>query len=572
MTRRFAIPVILFSVLLAAGLGSAGPRFYPDDPIAREPETEDASGAEPQDIGLLYDLTFNLFVTPRRTPSGTRAGNVNTVDEVPDSSWFTNRIDRGLPHETLVNGPIKGAAPDPSRWTFLREKASGYAPGFTAGDATGETWFLSFDPPSNPEGATAAVVIANRLFWALGYNQVEYFLTTVDPGKVEIAPDATARRPSRERTPVTHADLEDVLRRSARSADRTYRAVAGRMLKGTVLGGFHYDGTRPDDPNDLVPHEHRRELRALRVFGAWTNLTDLKAGNTLDAIEPSPSGHKIIRHYLQDVGSTFGMGANGPHDWDEGWEYFYQGDTTLRRLLSFGFWLSPWQKLSYPSHSSVGRFEGDEFDPATWKPHTATRAYIELRPDDAFWAAQKVAAFSDQLIRDIVNAGELSDPAAAAYLAEVLIKRRDKIARAYLPAVNPLVKPALSADGTLAFANAAVDAGVAEAATSYRAEWYRFDNATGESRRLGESTAAEPSLKAPGGALAGAGEFVRVDVSLESASHPSWREPVRLYFRRSAEEWKLVGLERLPEIWPAAPAITADARLRATTTPASTAR
>jgi hypothetical protein len=552
MTKRFVLPTIVGVVLLAAGLGSAGPRFYPDDPIAREPESQDASGAEPWEIGLLYDLNYQLFVTPRREASGIRAGNVNTVDEVPDSSWFTNRIDRGLPHEALVNGTIKGPPPDPSRWTVLREKTSGYAPGFTARDDAGETWFVSFDPPSNPEGATAAVVIANRFFWALGYNQVENFLTTVDPPKVAISPDAETRRPSRERTPLTHADLEGVFRRSAKTADGTYRAVAGRLLKGTILGGFRYQGTRPDDPNDLVPHEHRRELRALRVFGAWVNLTDLKAGNTLDVIEPALSGHQIVRHYLQDVGSTFGMGANGPHDWDEGWEYFYQGDTTLRRLLSLGFWLSPWQKLSYPSYPSVGRFEGDEFDPRMWRPHTATRAYLELRPDDAFWAALRVAAFSDQLIRDIVDAGELSDADAAAHMADVLIKRRDKIARAYLPAVNPLVAPSLARDGTLTFANAAVDAGVAETATSYRAEWFGFDNATGESKPLGETTAPMPALKAPDGRLTSAGEFVRVDVSLESAAHPSWREPVRLFFRRSEGTWRLVGLERLPESVPAA--------------------
>src|SRR5690606_11986957 len=108
------------------------------------------------------------------------------------------------------------------------------------------------------------------------------------------------------------------------------------------------------------------------------------------------------------------------------------------------------------------------------------------------------------------------------------------------------IDPVLTSDGTLTFGNAAVESGVAEAASSCRAEWFRFDNATGESTRLGESTAAPPALKAPDGALAGAGELVRVDVSLESTARPSWREPVRLFFRRSAGEWNLIGLERLP--------------------------
>ena len=56
----------------------------------------------------------------------------------------------------------------------------------------------------------------------------------------------------------------------------------------------------------MVPHEHRRELRALRVFGAWTNLTDWKARNTLDTVI-TENGKTIVKHYLQDVGSTFGM-------------------------------------------------------------------------------------------------------------------------------------------------------------------------------------------------------------------------------------------------------------------------
>ena len=97
-----------------------------------------------------------------------------------------------------------------------------------------------------------------------------------------------------------------VLDKVARNADGTYRVAAGRALPGKILGGFRYAGTRPDDPNDIVPHEHRRELRALRVFGAWTNLTDLKAGNTLDTLV-TENGREVVKHYLQDVGSTFGM-------------------------------------------------------------------------------------------------------------------------------------------------------------------------------------------------------------------------------------------------------------------------
>ncbi len=81
-------------------------------------------------------------------------------------------------------------------------------------------------------------------------------------------------------------------------------------------------GHAPDDPNDLVPHEHRRELRALRVFGAWTNLTDLKAANTLDTLA-TENGRSIVKHYLQDVGSTFGM-CNDLYEWDLSYEHFYQ--------------------------------------------------------------------------------------------------------------------------------------------------------------------------------------------------------------------------------------------------------
>ena len=51
----------------------------------------------------------------------------------------------------------------------------------------------------------------------------------------------------------------------------------------------------------------------------------------------------------------------------------------------------------------------------------------------------------------------------------------------------------------------------------------------------------------------GAGSFVAVDISADSDGHPTWKQPVRTYFRRDGDGWKLVGLERMPE-GPEAPA------------------
>jgi hypothetical protein len=538
-------PLALALAASTAVFGRASvPRFFPDDPLAREPESQDASGAQESDVGLVYDLAWNLFVTSDRKPSNVHAQNVNTIDEVPDSGWFTNRIiGRHLSVEDFVRGPHAGPPPNPERWIFTREKSSGYAPGFTARDADGETWFLSFDPPGNPEGATAAMVIASKIFWALGYNQVETFITTVDPRRLRIDPKATMRRPNGKRTRVTLADVEAVFARAARNPDGTYRAAAGRLLPGRTLGPFRYEGTRPDDPNDLVDHQHRRELRALRVFGAWTNLTDLKAGNTLDTLV-YVNGRWVVRHYLQDVGSTFGMGANGPHDWDEGFEYFYQGHSSRRRLLSLGFALSPWQTTPYTVYPSVGRFESEAFDPEEWKPHAPTTAYIEMLPDDAFWAARRVAAFDDDLIRALVHTGQFSDPVAERHLAAILMQRRDKIALAYLTAINPLIDPRLSVDGELAFDNAAVDHAVAKPPDAYRGAWWHFDNSTGRGAFLGETRDRNPALRAPKPLPPSSGAMIEIDVTTEGSWHPKWERPVRLYFRRSEDKWILVGLDR----------------------------
>lgn len=548
---------LVAAALVAAGAGvfgvpgqTATPRFYPDDPIAREPDSQDASKAKVYEIEQMYEMVRNLFVTPDYKPSGARAGNINTIDEVPDSSWFTNRVGaRPVTIEELVKGPNEGAPPDPSRWVLTREKTTGAHPGFTAMDGKGETWFLEFDPPYFAEGATGAVEVATKIFWGLGYNQVESFITTFDPKKASIDPKATLRRPSGKRTAFRQDDVNAILERVHKNKDGTYRVIAGRLIGGKILGNFTFDGSRTDDPNDIVPHERRRELRALRVFGAWTNLTDLKSANTLDSLT-TVNGRSIVKHYLQDVGSTFGM-CNDLYEWDLSWENFVQGDTTRKRLFSFGFALSPWQTVNYKEFPSVGKFEGDVFDPKKWRPQTTTVAVLEMRDDDAFWAARRVVAFSDEMIRAAVHTGEFSNPEAEKYLADVLIKRKRKIAEAYLPAINPIVEPRLDGNGRLTFNNAAVDAGVAKAPPGYRASWSSFDNATNQSKPIAETTSANPAMQAPAGLPTAAGSFIEVAISADDSAHPTWKTPIRTHFRRDGATWKLVGLERLPEQLPA---------------------
>jgi hypothetical protein len=559
---RMKILTVISVVSMAAIVGfspltATSPRFYSDDPLLREPEPEDAGGAALSNLDLMYELSYNLFALPRHQPSGVRAQNVNTIDEVPDSSWFTNRIGtNALTIDDIVRGPIVGPPPDPSHWVIWRGKTSGSHAGFTAKDANGETWFLEFDPSYYPNAATAAAVMGSKIFWALGYNQVESFVTTFDPKRMEIDPSAKLPRLNGKRTPMTRADVEELLEHAARRPDGTYRVFAGRGIPGKIIGRYRYQGTRPDDPNDVVAHENRRELRALGVFGAWTNVTDFKAENTIDTIV-TQNGHSVVKHYLQDVGSSFGM-CNDIHTWDVSWEYFYTGKTTAKRFFSFGLALSPWQTVNYTEGPEIGKFEGDKFDPRKWRGHTPNAALMEMRDDDAFWAARRVAAFSDEMVRAIVHTGTFDDPASEKAIADILIKRRDKIMRAYLPAVNPIVTPRLE-DNRLSFENAAVAADVAKAPDGYRASWFQFDNATGESQPIAESTSTSTTLEAPNGLPSASGSHIMVEISADTKDYPTWRRPIRTYFRREADGWKLVGLERLPD-GPAQVAVVAQRR------------
>ena len=530
-----------------APVAQSRPKFFSDDPIAREPDSQDASKVQEWDIGLIADLTLNLFSKPGDPTPDVRAQNVNTIDEVPDSSWFTNRIyAKPLSVDDLTRGPNTIDGPAAGKWTIIRAKTAGTAPGFTVRDEAGNIWFLSMDARGYPVAATAVIAVATRLFWALGYNEPESYLTTIRPENIVIGDKVTVPSHGRRRA-FTQSDLKDVFARASKSADGSYRAMAQRGLPGRVIGGFKYFGTRPDDPNDIVPHEHRRELRALQVFGAWTNLVDMKAGNTLDTVI-TEGGRSYVRHYLQDVGSTFGTGSLDPREGDEGHEYVYEGAPTAKRFATLGFYISRWQTLDYDENKEIGKFTAEAFEPEKWKPRVPVAALLRVRADDTLWAALRVMAFSDEHIRAAAKTGQYTDPAAEKLLGDVLIQRRDTIARVYLAKVNPLVKFSLDGSGVFTFENPAVRARIADAPKGgYQVTWSRFDNATATAQPVGSPTIArDERLQAPAELPQGEGAYVKASVSAVDGPHRSWATPVDVYFRRAGGQWQLVGVERLP--------------------------
>ena len=541
-----AAALMLFSPIA----GAQKPRFYPDDPIARVPYTQDASKVQPKEVNLAYDETTNLFGNPGDPNMNRRAQSINTIDEVPDSSWFTNRILGGKPlsAEDVARGPNSGEGPAPGKWMVDAGKSDGVTPGFTIIDSAGARWFIKFDPRDYREMMSGAEVTATKLFHALGYNVPENHVTRLTRDMLELGERSKITSSDGAERQLTGADIDRLLRMAAQESDGSYRVVASKAVEGKPVGPFLYHGTRPDDPHDIVPHEHRRELRGLRVFAAWTNHVDTKAINSLDTLVEQ-EGRTIVRHHLIDFGSTMGSASIKPREFDEGHHYIYDPGETLKGILGLGlFYVPSFHLVDYPDLPAVGHFSADRFEPAEWKPRVPNPAFLRARPDDTFWGARRVMAFTDEMIRAAVRTGRYSDPAAEKHIADTLIARRDAIGRAWLTNVNPVVDPALDGSGSLKFVNAAVAAGVAKAPASYEVSFFTFDNATGASTAIGTPvTGSGEQISAPSGLPTAAGSFVRVQIKAVDAPHPSWSVPVQAYFTRDGSGWKLVGFERLPD-------------------------
>ena len=117
-------------------------KFYDDDPLEALPPPMRVEEAAVRGLSDYFDFFHNSFAHPgEQHPEPVKKGEqpppiparaVNTLGEVPDNSWFTNRMgSRPYTIENLLRGPGNSHAPAEGRWTIIAAKTEGVTPGFT---------------------------------------------------------------------------------------------------------------------------------------------------------------------------------------------------------------------------------------------------------------------------------------------------------------------------------------------------------------------------------------------------------------------------------------------------------
>jgi hypothetical protein len=512
---------------------ASSPRFRDAPPIWRV--DDDQNIAEPADREYDPKEYFaNIFVIKRidrllQIKDEELAHNLNSLEEVPDSSWFNNRIGvRVMSPEEAARASNTGGPPRPPL-SVIGGKVGGGNPGFLIKDASDRKFLVKFDTQQNPELQTSVGVIVNRIFWAAGYNVPSDHVFEFRKEALGIAPGATYTDPQLRKIPFDRAKLDYVLFTAPRQEDGSYRAFASQLLEGKPKGGFSPDGQRGDDANDRVRHEHRRELRGMRVLAAWVNHADMKEDNTLD-MYVSEGGRRYLKHYLLDFGEAMdGHGAEKGRR-EEGFENFIDWGMQTKAMFAFGLWKRPWEQLENTPWPSIGSFSPTPFDPFSWREAYPFWPFAEMDLSDGYWGAKIVMRFDRPILEAIVAEGKLSEPRAARYLVDTLLARRDAIGRAYLNAVSALDEFTLTSE-QLCMTDLALHYGFASAG---RVEWLN-----------GSKVTASRALNADGRVCVRAPRNDDYTVyRMRVVRGDSTRPPLELHFKAGAQP-RILGIVRV---------------------------
>ena len=534
-------------LVLAASLTGqflSAQKFFPDDPLEKEPApfaVEDANLRELSPVIELFGKGLRGNARSIEARGTVPAQGVNTLGEVLDGAWYVNRhAKQRLSDEQLMRGP--GSEHPPSRsqpWRVLAVNRYGLRPGLLIADERNTLYLLRFDPLRNLELSTGAAMIGSRMFHALGYWVPEHYLLYLKRSDLVASPEGEQINAVGKAEKLDEEDIDLLLAKSPKDPARGYRAVALRIPSDLkLIGPLRLYGRRSDDPNDIVPHEHRRELRGLHVISAWLGNNWISSLQTTDALIEE-DGTRYIRHYFIDFFNFLGAGVRQEKQAREGNEPFLDVHTATRNFLGLGLYSPKWQRARNSGNRSVGKFESEVFDAAQWRPNFTVAALANRTPHDDYWAATKVLAFTDDDIRAIVRTGQYSDPSAAEWIAKCLIERRDKIGRHFLGGVLPLDGFRLEG-GELRFDDISAQKGL-RPTPNYSVEWAEFHNVSrvhipltgGNSFRVPERVHKDEP-----------GAYYSAKITAEGEDK---QKLVYVYLRVEKDGPKIVGIDRL---WP----------------------
>jgi len=557
MVSKLALALLL--ALPVVGCGHA-PRFPLREPLLRDDDQKPIETAPEEYYSpFAWDGANQMVFRPIARffavdPAGPPT-NVNAFDEVPDSSWFENRLGaRAFSSTEVARGGCDDKILNPSMpdgsWLIDKGKDNGANPGFRVNIPGLGKFMLKTDPETEPDRATGATAIASRIYHAVGYHAPCDSVVYFRPALLKLEPGLTVTTNQGVTTAFDQAALERVLARASRRAGLV-RMVASSWLPGRPLGPFRYEGVRDDDPNDVIPHEDRRELRGGRLVAAWLNHFDSREQNSMDvfvALDPKRKhGPGFVRHYMLDFGDSFGS--------------VWSDDGISRRLghasvLDFGYLATdfvtlgaierPWERARRTG-GVFNYFSARDFDPEAWRGEYPNPAFVRMTEQDGAWMTRILARFDDRRVAAAVAVGQY-DPASERYLTETLISRRNAILRRYLGRLSPLSEVSVDRAGVCAVDLARAARIIPNEALSFRAYLYRGTKLEpGLKPRFRAARGPRVCLDLKHAVLAGAPpddspeRYLVVDVTNGYAQGPL---RLHLYDLGTARGFRLAGIER----------------------------
>jgi hypothetical protein len=481
---------------------------------------------------------------------GGEATNVNAFDEVPSSSWFERRAGTmPLSRDDFRDGACKGRPPlsTNEKWIVTSAKPNGANPGFMIKAADGRKYLMKFEV-DQVERASSADAIGSRIYYAAGFYTPCNSVVFMKPEILEIDPNATAEEDN-EKVKLTRAHLDSIFKVAAKTPEGTYRASASLLLEGKPLGPWKYDGIRDDDPNDVVAHEDRRELRASHLLAAWTHHFDAREQNTLAMwMTNGDKDQGYVRHAFLDWGDCFGS----IWDWDRlnrrfGHSYYLYVGQVLGDFVTLGLYPRPWDRVKEgPAGRVLSYYDVDTFDPENWLPGYPNPAFGRMTERDAAWMARIIAKIDEDAIDAMVDAAQIKNAVVDKELRRVLKGRRDKLLRRWLKKLSPLTSPEIVGD-KVCLEDVVVTAKLAPMASRK----YLIRGYAGEKLEQVEMpTATSPSdgrvcvaLPGAAGASTTSPRYTIVDVHSWSPGFEAIG-PARVHLYDLGGSYKVVGLER----------------------------